>query len=40
MEPDHKEIREIEDQDAQEYLEAGLTKECLNALKTGGVDYS
>ena len=38
MEPDHKELREIEDQDAQEYWEAGITEECLNALKMGGVD--
>ena len=40
MELDHKEIREIQDQDAQKYWEAGITKECLNALKTGGVDHS
>ena len=39
MEPDHEEFRETEDQEAQEYWEAGITKECLNALRTGGVDH-
>ena len=39
MEPDHKEFRAKEDQEAQEYWEAGITKKCLNALRTGGVDH-
>ena len=39
MEADHEEIREIEDQEAQEYWEAGITKECLNTLRSGGVDH-
>ena len=39
MEPDHEEIREIEDQEVQEYWGEGITEECLNALKTGGVDH-
>ena len=33
MEPDHEEIREMEDQDAQEYWEVGVTSECLSGLK-------
>ena len=40
MEPDHEEFRETEDQETQEYWEAGITKECLNALRSGGVDHS
>ena len=40
MELDHEEIREIEDQEAQEYWEAGITEECLNALRSGEVDHS
>ena len=39
MEPDHEEVRMNEDPDAQEYWEAGLAKESLNALKTGKVDH-
>ena len=40
MELDHEEFRDTEDQEAQEYWEAGITKEWLNALRTGGVDHS
>ena len=40
MEPDHKEFRETEDQETQEYWEAGITKESLNVLRSGGVDHS
>ena len=40
MEPDHEEFRETEDQETQEYWEAGFTEECLNALRLGGVDHS
>ena len=40
MEPDHEEFRETEDQETQEYWEAGITEECLNALRSGGVDHS
>ena len=39
MEPDHEEFRETEDQETQEYWEAGITEECLNALRTGGEDH-
>ena len=39
MEPDHEEFRETEDQETQEYWEAGITKECLNVLRSGGVDH-
>ena len=39
MEPDHEEFRETEDQEAQEYWEAGITEECLNVLRMGGVDH-
>ena len=40
MDPDHEEFRETEDQKTQEYWEAGTTKECLNTLRSGGVDHS
>ena len=37
MEPDHKEFRETKDQETEEYWEAGITEEGLNALRLGGV---
>ena len=40
MEPDHEEIRDMEDQDVQDYWEAGVTSECLSALKAGDIDHS
>ena len=39
MDPDHKEVRINEGPDVQDYWEAGLMTESLNALKTGRVDH-
>ena len=40
MEPNHDEIRHMEDQEVREYWEAGVTSECLSALKSGDIDHS
>ena len=40
MEPDYEEIRDMEDQDVQDYWEAGVMTECLSALKSGDFDHS
>ena len=40
MEPDHKEVRTNEDRRAREYREAGVTSECLSALKVEDIDHS
>ena len=40
MEPDHEDVRANEDPSTQEYWEAGITTECMSALKAGNVDQS
>ena len=40
MDPDHKEVRISEAPEVQDYWEAGLMMESLNALKTGRADHS
>ena len=40
MEPKHEEIQDMEDQEVQDYWEAGVMSECLSALKAGDIDHS
>ena len=40
MEHNHDQIRAQEDSDTQEYWEAGVTSETINALKQGNMDHS
>ena len=40
MEPNHEGIRDMEDQEVRDYWEAGITSECLSALKSGDIDHS
>ena len=40
MEPNNEEIRDMEDQEVRDYWEAGVTSECLSALKSGDIDHS
>ena len=40
MEHNHDQIRAQEDSDTQDYWEAGVTSETINALKQGNIDHS
>ena len=40
MEPDHEGITDMEDQKVRDYWEAGVTSECLSALKSRHIDHS